>query len=150
MQLKVKSINTSQQPVTLNEPTSKRPDPEVPEKKPRRKFTAKYKLRILEEIDACIDSGDIGAILRREGLYYSNISKWRQQRQGGVLTGLSPQKRGRKKQEPSPEAKRLAELEKENRKLTQELKQAKTIIEAQKKISEILGISQPDSDDEKE
>ncbi|SDP81214.1 hypothetical protein SAMN05660330_04207, partial [Desulforhopalus singaporensis] len=88
MQLKVKSINTKQQPGPLNDSTPQRPDPEVPEKKPRRRFTAKYKLRILSEIDAATDPGDIGAILRREGLYYSNITTWRRQQREGALQGL--------------------------------------------------------------
>ncbi len=149
MQLKVKSINTSQQPITLNEPTPKRPDPEVPEKKPRRRFTAKYKLQILSEIDTASHSGEIGVILRREGLYHSNITTWRRQRQEGALKGLSPKKRGRKKHPVSPEAKRIADLERENRRLTMRLEQAETIIDVQKKISEILGMTQPKDSDKK-
>jgi len=149
MQLKVKSVNTSQQPVTLKEPTPKRPDPEVPEKKPRRRFTAKYKLQILSEIDASTHPGDIGAILRREGLYYSNITTWKRQRREGALKGLSPKKRGRKKRPVSPETKRIAELELENRMLANRLKQAETIIDVQKKISEILDVPQPQNDHKK-
>ena len=117
-----------------------KPDPEVPEKRPRRRFTAQYKLRILEEIDARNDQGHIGAILRREGLYYSNIGKWRQQRDQGVLHGLSAKKRGRKAKEANPLSQKVAELERENRRLQKKLKQAETIIEVQKKVSEILGI----------
>lgn len=149
MQLKVKSNNTLQQSETLNDSTSQRPNPEVPEKKPRRRFTAKYKLRILSEIDASTHPGDIGAILRREGLYYSNITTWRRQRREGALKGLSPKKRGRKKRQISPESKRIAELEHENHRLTSKLKQAETIIDVQKKISEILGVSQPQDDHKK-
>ena len=149
MQLKVKSINTPQQQVPLNDSTPQRPDPEVPEKKPRRRFTAKYKLSILSEIDGSTHPGDIGAILRREGLYYSNITTWRRQRREGALQGLSPKKRGRKKRPVSPETKRIAELERENRKLAEKLKQAETIIDVQKKISEILGVSQPQDDRKK-
>lgn len=117
------------------------PDPEVPEKKPRRKFTAQYKLRILEEADAC-GSGQIGALLRREGLYYSNLTTWRKQKEEGLLDALSPKKRGRKKKEKNPLARRVTLLERENERLRKKLKKAETIIDVQKKISEILGISQ--------
>lgn len=124
--------------VSVNDKT--KPDPEVSEKRPRRRFTAQYKLRILEEIDASNDQGHIGAILRREGLYYSNIRKWRQQHEQGVLHGLSPKKRGRKAKEVNPLAQKVAALERENQRLQKKLKQAETIIEFQKKVSEILGI----------
>ncbi len=118
------------------------PDPEVPEKKPRRRFTAAYKLRILQEYESCRQPGEIGALLRREGLYHSNISTWRRQRDQGALQGLSPKKRGRKARKPDPMAEKLARLERENGQLTKKLKQAQAIIEVQKKISEILGIPQ--------
>ena len=78
---------------------AEKPDPEVPEKKARRTFTAKYKLRVLAEIDKLADSGNIGKYLRREGLYSSHISTWSRQRDEGLLQGLSPKKRGRKKKE---------------------------------------------------
>ena len=117
------------------------PDPEEPEKKPRRKFTAQYKLRILEEADAC-GTGQIGALLRREGLYYSNLTTWRKQKEEGLLDALSPKKRGRKKKEKNPLARRVTLLERENERLRKKLKKAETIIDVQKKISEILGISQ--------
>ena len=122
------------------------PDPEVMEKKPRRRFTAQYKLRILREADACTQSGQIGALLRREGLYSSCLTKWRKQREEGQLDALSPKKRGRKQSPKNPLAERVVGLEKENRRLEHKLKQARTIIEVQKKISEILGIHQPDQD----
>lgn len=122
-----------------------KPDPEVPEKRPRRQFSVQYKLRILEEVDARSDQGHIGAILRREGLYYSNIRKWRHQRDQGVLHSLSPKKRGRKAKEVNPLAHKVAALERENKRLQKKLKQAETIIEVQKKISEILGIPLDDS-----
>jgi transposase-like protein len=118
------------------------PDPEVPEKKPRRKFTAKYKLRILTEADALTEQGQLGVLLRREGLYSSNLATWRRQREKGLLKAMAPKKRGRKKKEKNPLASRVAQLERENRRLEQKLKQAELIIEAQKKMSEILGISQ--------
>jgi len=118
------------------------PDPEVPEKKPRRKFTAQYKLRILEEADACMETGQIGAFLRREGLYSSNLNTWRRQKEKGLLEALSPKKRGRKEKEKNSLTQRVAQLERENERLRKKLKKAETIIDVQKKISEILGISQ--------
>jgi transposase-like protein len=123
----------------------RRPDPEVPERKARRQYTGRYKLGILKEVDACSSPGQIGAVLRREGLYHSNIRTWRRQRRKGILQGLSPKKRGRKTKKPNPLATRVAELERENRRLTEKLRKAETIIEVQKKISEILGISWGDS-----
>jgi len=117
-----------------------KPDPEVSQKRPRRRLSAQYKLRILDEVDARTEPGHVGAILRREGLYYSNIRTWRQQRDAGVLHGLSPKKRGRKAKEVNPLAQKVAELERQNKRLQKKLKQAETIIEVQKKVSEILGI----------
>ena len=124
------------------------PDPEVPEKKPRRKFTAKYKLQILQEADACTEPGQLGALLRSKGLYSSNLTTWRKQRDRGLLDALSPKKRGRKEKEKNPLAPRVAELEKETERLRRKLKRAETIIEFQKKISEILGIPQEDLPEE--
>jgi transposase-like protein len=118
------------------------PDPEVSEHKSRRYFTAKYKLRILQEAANCTGIGQIGKLLRREGLYSSHLTTWRRQRDKGALTGLSPKKRGRKKQPKNPLSEKVAKLEKENQKLRLKLKQADAIIDVQKKISEILGISQ--------
>ncbi len=118
------------------------PDPEVAEKKRRRKFTAKYKLRIIEEADTCTKPGQIGVLLRREGLFYSNLTTWRKQKEKGLLAALSPKKRGRKEKEKNPLTQRVAQLERENERLRKKLKQAESIIDVQKKISEILGISQ--------
>ena len=120
-----------------------RPDPEVLEKKSRRKFTAAYKLRILEEFDACVNKGEKGALLRREGLYHSNICTWSRQREQGQLHGLSPKKRGRKAKKVNPLATKVAQLERENRKLVGQLRKAEIIINVQKKISEIMNIPQP-------
>ena len=118
------------------------PDPEVPEKKTRRKFTAAYKLRMLHEAEQCLQPGEIGALLRREGLYSSHLTTWRRQREEGVLQALNPKKRGRKEKPKDPSAERIAQLEKENQRLKSRLRKAEIIIEAQKKISEILGIEQ--------
>jgi len=122
---------------------SVRPDPEVLEKKPRRKFTAAYKLRILEEFDACVNKGEKGALLRREGLYHSNICTWSRQREEGQLQGLAPKKRGRKAKKVNPLATKVAQLERENRKLVERLRKAEIIIDVQKKISAMMDIPQP-------
>ena len=116
------------------------PDPEVTEKAVRRKFTAKYKLCILQEAESCTTQGQMGALLRREGLYSSNLTTWRRQRKQGALEALSPKHRGPKAKNSDPSVCRIAELEKENIRLKKELKQAATIIEVQKKLSEILQI----------
>ncbi len=118
------------------------PNPEVPEKKHRRKFTAQFKLRILAEADACKEPGQIGVLLRREGLYSSYLNTWRRQKEKGLLEALSPQKRGRKEKEKNPLTQRVAKLVRENEQLRKKLKQAEIIIDVQKKISQILGTSQ--------
>lgn len=124
-------------------------DPEVPAQARRRTYTAEYKLQILKQADMCKEPGQLGALLRREGLYHSNLIVWRRQREEGTLKALSPKKRGRKAQPPNPLAARVAELEREKLKLEQRLKKAETIIEIQKKTSELLGIplSQSNSDE---
>ena len=104
----------------------------------RRQFTASYKLRILKEADACTASGQIGALLRREGLYYSNLQTWRRQLSRGQLAGLTPKKRGRKE---DPVARENARLKRENEKLKARLDKAETIIDVQKKLSRLLGVS---------
>ena len=122
------------------------PDPAVLEKPVRRRFTAEYKLRILHEADRCTASGQLGTLLRREGLYSSLLSTWRQQRAQGTLAGLTPKRRGRK---ANPDAPLIAEnerLKRETQRLAAKLRQAETIIEVQKKLSEILGIPLPSPD----
>ena len=121
------------------------PDPEVPEKARRRKFTAAYKLDILKQADACSKPGEIGALLRREGLYSSLLSKWRSQRAAGALAALSPKKRGRKPRRVDPQAKRVAQLERENARLREKLEKAETIIEVQKKLSRLLESAEDES-----
>jgi len=127
--------------------TSPLPDPEVPERAARRRFTAEYKLRVLREADTDAGAGEIGALLRREGLYSSHLTTWRRQREQGALAALTPKKRGRSAAPVSPLARRVAELEREKARLERRLKQAETIIEVQKKVSEILGIPLKTSDD---
>ena len=122
------------------------PDPEVSERAARRRFTAEYKLRMLRHADACTGTGALGALLRREGLYSSHLTTWRRQREEGSLAALSPKKRGCSAVPPSPLARRVAELERENTRLTRRLQQAENIIAVQKKLSEALGLSRPFSE----
>ena len=109
------------------------PDPQVAAKPARRRFTAEYKQRILKVADGLREPGAIGALLRREGLYSSHLSKWRAQRDQGVLNALTPKKRGRKPALRSAELVRITELERENKTLRAQLEQAELIIDVQKK-----------------
>jgi transposase len=121
------------------------PDPAVSERPVRRRFTAEYKLRVLREADSS-EPGQLGALLRREGLYASHLTAWRKQRNEGTRAGLTPKRRGRK---ASPDALLIAEndrLQRENQQLTAKLRQAETILEVQKKLSEILGMPLPPHD----
>ena len=129
--------------------TTTRPDPEVPARAKRRRFTARYKLRILEEADACQAPGEVGALLRREGLYSSQLTQWRRARREGTLKALSKPRgpKGRRRDEVAVE---IEQLRKENARLRRRLEQAQTILEIQKKASEILGIplNRPPADDD--
>ncbi len=118
-------------------------DPAVPEKPVRRRFTAEYKLRVLGEADRCTQPGQLGVLLRREGLYSSHLNTWRQQRETGALAGLTPKRRGRKPQPSGPLIAENEGLRRENQRLAAKLHQAETIIEVQKKLSEALGIPLP-------
>ena len=111
------------------------PDPEVSAKPTRRRFTSAYKARIVEEALACSESGEIGALLRREGLYWSALSLWRRQYQAGTLKGT---KRGRKRTSDARDVE-LKQLRRDNAKLTKKLKQAEAIIDIQKKVAAFLG-----------
>lgn len=121
-------------------PVSPTVDPEVLEQPERRRFSAEYKLRILYETDTC-DSGQIGAILRREGLYSSHLTTWRRQRQQGQLAALSPHKRGRKSKPVNPLSKEVERLRRENQRLLQRMEQLELLVDIQKKASAILGIT---------
>ena len=116
------------------------PDPEVPPKAKRRRFSAAYKLKILEQSEALAGTGEIGAMLRREGLYWSMLSKWRQQRDAGALQGLKPKKRGPQTKRNSKEAEEIRQLRRDKARLERKLKQAEIVIDIQKKASELLGI----------
>lgn len=128
------------------EKNSRNSGPEVPEKASRRRFDAAYKLKVVEEADRCTAPGEIGALLRREGLYSSQLATWRKQRDEGALDGLGSKKRGRKPVRKDPRDQELERLRKENARLEKRLRQAETIIDVQKKVSEILGISQTQND----
>src|SRR5436190_11845792 len=109
------------------------PDSEVPARHARRRFTTAYKLAILRRADACAQHGELGALLRAEGLYSSHLITWRQQRE----TGLTPKARGRKPTAVDPQ---LRKLEQENRRLTSRLQKAEALLAFQKKVSELLQI----------
>lgn len=117
------------------------PNPEVRDRPLARRLTVEYKLRILTEVDNCKTSSEIGALLRREGIYSSYICRWRRQREQGILEALIASKRGRKPDPNSEFKQKISELELENELLKKRLKQAETIIDVQKKVSEMLGIN---------
>lgn len=115
------------------------PDPEVVAMPRRRKFTGRYKLEILKQVDAAKDeAGAVGSILRREGLYSSHLTEWRKERDRGALAALE-KKRGRKPTR-SPLSDENEKLRREVAQLKRRLEQAETIIDVQKKISGMLGI----------
>jgi transposase len=121
---------------------------EVTEKATRRKFTAKYKLRILEEADACTEPGEIGALLRREGLYASHLTVWREARRRGALGELAPKKRGPRAAVFDPRDKQIAELQQQLRKASARAERAEALVELQKKVSELLGLTLPKPPDD--
>ncbi len=119
------------------------PNPEVKPARQHRKFPASYKLKILEELDRCTNLGDKGMVTRREGLYSSQISDWRRLRREGTLTALN-KARGRKKKCDAKDEK-ISALEAELNAVQSKLNQAEAIIDIQKKVSEIFGISNPNA-----
>lgn len=123
------------------------PDPEVEVRPRRRRFTAEYKARILGEAERCKKPGEIGALLRREGLYGSHLITWRRQREKEGVAGLS-RKRGRKADPERGSARKIAQLEGANRRLTKKLQEAEIIIAFQKKMAELWATqSRPDSEE---
>ena len=127
---------------------AERPETEVTEKPKRRRFTAEYKRRMLREAAACTERGELGALLRREGLYSSHLTEWRKQAERGELAGLAAKRRGPKPRRIDPRDKRIAELEREIRRLSHRAQRAEALVELQKKVSEILGIALPTPADE--
>lgn len=122
------------------------PKTEVVAKAKRKRFTAVEKLRLLREVDACQGTGEVGALLRRAGIYSSYLTTWRRQRERGELDGLAPRKRGPK---PDPQAIELAKLRRENARLQDRLERAEFIIDFQKKVAQMFGktLETPDLDD---
>jgi transposase-like protein len=127
---------------------AQRPDPEVVPSAKRRAFSKAEKLRILAAADACVAPGDIGALLRREGIYSSHLATWRKQRQLADETGALERKRGPKVDPAATEARRIRELEKEVERLRAKLAKADLIIDVQKKLSTLLGLSTGDTPSE--
>jgi transposase len=121
------------------------PDPEVVAQAKRRRFTAEYKHRILTEADQAKGSGGVGALLRREGLYSSLLTTWRREREAGVRQALTPQKRGPKSKR-DPVAEHVQKLQRDNQRLTEQLRKAEIVIDVQKKVAGLLGwpIAAPD------
>ncbi len=115
------------------------PDPEVVDKPSRRRFSPAYKVRILEEVDGCTEPGEVGRLLRREGVYSSSLTTWRKAARNGSLKALS-KKRGRKS-ERNPLDEKVRTLERQNARLENELRKAHLIIDVQGKVAELLGIS---------
>ena len=114
------------------------PDPEVLARPRRRRFTPAYKARIVEEAQRCTEPGQIGALLRREGLYSSALTQWRRQYQSGAMQALKDDKRGRKRTR-DPRDEELRRLQRENERLNKKLRQAELIIDIQKKVAAMLG-----------
>lgn len=125
---------------TVIQPT---PDPEIRPKAVRTQWSARERLRILAAADAC-PPGEIGALLRREGIYSSHLSRWRRQRAQGELAGLEPKRRVAPSPESRAQAAELARLQRENQRLQAKLAQAEVIIDVQKKLATLLGIALPD------
>ena len=117
-----------------------RPNPEIAAKATRRRFSARYKLRILEQADGC-EFGEVAALLRREGLYWSNLQDWRRQREEGTLQALTPRKRGRKSKPVNPLDHQLRQVQAENREAETQAREGGDHAGYPKKVSHLLGIS---------
>ena len=114
----------------------------VSEKPQRRKYTADYKRRIIEEADRCTKPGEVGALCRREGIYDSHLRRWRLERERGGFSELEPKKRGRRPSDGRD--RRIVELERQVAQLEKRAERAEAIVEVQKKVSELLGIKLKD------
>jgi len=125
------------------------PDPEVAATAKRRQFSSSEKRRILVAADRCNEAGEIGALLRREGIYSSQLATWRKQRVAAERALLEPQKRGRKADPTIAEARRVAELSRENERLRRKLATAHTIIDVQKKLCNLFGLPMAEDPQEK-
>ncbi len=130
--------NVGRRPTVVAPPASA--SPELSNRPRRRTFTARDKLRILAATDRAAETGGIGAILRREGIYSSTLCDWRRQRDAGASGALTPAKRGPKPAEPNPLLAEVALLQRSNARLTRCLARAEAIIEVQKNLADLLGI----------
>ena len=123
-------------------PEASKPETEVSDKAKRRRFTAAYKQRILEEAASCSERGSLGALLRREGLYSSQLANWRKAARTSGMEGLN-RKRGRKAIPVNPLEKQVTAQQRQIEKLIRRAERAEAIIEVQKKVSQLLGIALP-------
>jgi transposase len=117
---------------------------EVLSKAQRRRFTAEYKRKVLQEADACVKQGELAALLRREGLYSSHLTTWRRLRDAGELSGLTARKRGPKARSVDERDRTIAEQQRQIARLTAKLEKAEIIIDVQKKVGRLLGIDMPE------
>lgn len=115
----------------------------------RRRFSAQFKRKILREADACSKLGELGALLRREGIYSSSLASWRKARERGELSALAPKKRGPVARQPHPSEKEISDLKRALAKAEAELKRAEIAIGLQKKVAELFGIQLPKTDEER-
>jgi transposase len=128
-------------------PATKAPDSEVEAAPRRRRFTAEFKRQVLAEADAAKEPGEIGALLRRHGLYSSHLVSWRRQRDEGALAGLAPRKRGRKAAPVNPLGAEVARLERELRRALARAQRAEGLVELQKKMAALLGEEIPSEEE---
>jgi len=124
-----------------------RPETEVSSRATRRRFSAEYKRKILREAAEAKERGELGALLRREGLYSSHLAKWREQAENGEISGLTPKKRGPKPRVVDPRDAHIAKLERELRKQAVRTKQLEALVELQRKVSIVMGITLPNEDE---
>ena len=122
------------------------PEVEVAEKPVRRRFSVEYKRKVLKEADGCVRPGEVGALLRREGLYSSHLRTWRAARERGEIAGLAPKRRGPKVIVRDGRDRRIAELEREVRGWRARAERAEALVELQKKVSSLLGVALPESE----
>jgi transposase-like protein len=122
------------------------PEVEVAEKPERRRFSVEYKRRVLKEADGCVRPGELGALLRREGLYSSHLSTWRAARERGEIAGLAAKRRGPGLKATDGRDRRIVELEREVRRWQARAERAEALVELQKKVSQLLGVPLTESE----
>lgn len=120
---------------------------EVLAKAKRRRFTAEFKRKILKQADACKGPGEIGALLRKEGLYSSHLTSWRRARDRGELAGLAPKKRGPAPRQRDDRDKRILDLERQLKRESARAERAEALVELQKKLATVLGLSVAENDE---